>query len=232
MLKSTLFLHPLRYIFMRYVKKPLILFAKLIKSEKLEYTRTKGPRQLYDFVFYTFTLFWGILISVNHPAIPWYFGGLSDSYGLTLANWPNPVAFNTNNENWILKSSPFLSFTNFYMFQLGHRLLNLFELLFNLDRVDLKIVAIHHICAVYSMLLSYFSNTYDIGVLVLLCCDFTDGVLQVIRIVKNSSLLKKFYIKEMLYVILLVVWIVGRICFYGLSCMSSIFIHPFTTMHL
>ena len=69
-----------RKAFMYLLKPPLIKYLGKLRTKNMEQAQVKAPRQLFDFLYYSFVGVWGFYICWDHYTIPSYLGG-SDPTG-------------------------------------------------------------------------------------------------------------------------------------------------------
>jgi ceramide synthetase len=113
--------------------------------------------------------------------------------------------------------SPWIKY--YYMFQLGYHTQSLLFQVGMTHRNDLLEMVLHHFCAIFLLVLSYLSNFYRVGVLVLFVHDLADITGYAIKTSVDTSYTK---VTISVYLSLLTVWGYTRLYVYPFTIIASV----------
>ena len=133
---------------------------KIYPPEAWKEKKTKGSYYAVGLVWYSIISLIGTYLCWDAPNVPRYFLG-SMNGPLTMQDFP------------AASDIPYLTF--YYMLQMGSRNYSMIRTLLKERHLkNFHEMFLHHLLTLFLMLFSYFTNTYNIGVIVLLIHDWGD----------------------------------------------------------
>lgn len=132
-------------------------FEKSLWEEK----KSKVVHIFVSTIFYSLTSAFGLYLVWGDKTIPKVFFGGREEDLFHIDNWPNYDEMPNLEIYYIVQmGSKLFSFVNHFV---NHR-----------DHVEFTEMALHHFLTVFSMIYSYFTNFYNIGIVVLVLHEFGD----------------------------------------------------------
>lgn len=144
-----------------------MLYPPQLWKEKKE----KGSYYMVGLIWYSISSFLGTYLVWDAPNIPRYFLG-SMNGPFTMRDFPAATGI------------PYLTF--YYMLQMGSRNYSMIRTIVK-ERHEDKFheMFLHHLLTLFLMLFSYFTNTYNVAVIVLLIHDWGDWVHKISHVWKD-----------------------------------------------
>jgi len=162
---------------------------------------TQRLERLHDFslglwfygtsIVFTYYTFWG------NPNVTWMLGGTNDNSSF-LTNWPNPP------------NGPLPYMNIFYPIQMGYHLHSLiFHIICRTHKATYIEMILHHYLTWFLIFYSYFTNYETFGLLVLMCHDIGDFLMNIGKLVRDLQLAEGWKL-DIFYLNIVVSWFYPR----------------------